>query len=342
MPLSSQFPEELNAHFFQFSDKRFLLILVLSFVLQTVIIVIGNLKKIPKEISQEGIRQVQERYASLVLEKAVVQVKETPKATQADKGKDETSIEKKEEEKPTDQEKEEPHKVSIKEKTERRVQTEVQRRTVREKIQRDLGQVGIFAEITSSSVQALGEDVLSGVLAAQGVEDRLASIDLGSITGGDLTRKKDLRIVPVRRSGGKVVSEKVGQLEEASVSESKIDKVGDVVLSSEIESSGKAVQHAQRTMDSINKVVKTYLTRLKYVFEKHLKKDPKLNGKMKVRFSILADGSVGEIEVVSSNMGNKEFEQDVVRRIRTWTFPTIPESEGAITVVYPFVFSTSS
>ena len=75
------------------------------------------------------------------------------------------------------------------------------------------------------------------------------------------------------------------------------------------------------------------------IYEKYLRTEPDLEGRLFVRFTVAASGSVTACSVVSSTMGNAALEREVCSRVVTWRFP--PVDEGDVNVVYPFVFFTA-
>lgn len=77
---------------------------------------------------------------------------------------------------------------------------------------------------------------------------------------------------------------------------------------------------------------------LKGCYESELKKDDSLQGKIKVQFTIEASGRVNQVKVVENTL-NATVGQCVTAQIQRWRFPS-PEG-GDVTIVYPFVFSSS-
>jgi TonB family protein len=75
-------------------------------------------------------------------------------------------------------------------------------------------------------------------------------------------------------------------------------------------------------------------------YEKFLKKAPDLSGKITIRFTINAEGSVTKLEVMENTTGNKELEDEIIRKVKMWNFESIPE--GDVTVTYPLVFQPAA
>lgn len=88
----------------------------------------------------------------------------------------------------------------------------------------------------------------------------------------------------------------------------------------------------------IDGVIKRYYRQIKYCYQKQLQRDPSLGGKVTVKFTIAASGSVSKASVAASTMGNATVDTCVVDRFRKMTFPK-PKGGGIVVVKYPFVFS---
>lgn len=88
--------------------------------------------------------------------------------------------------------------------------------------------------------------------------------------------------------------------------------------------------------DIIRQVVNANLASVKYCYEKGLKKNPELRGKVIVEFMIGTDGSVTSSSVIGSTMHEADVEQCIAMVIRRWIFPK-PYS-GTVDVKFPFIF----
>ncbi len=92
--------------------------------------------------------------------------------------------------------------------------------------------------------------------------------------------------------------------------------------------------------NAVAKYVKARMTSIKECYERELKRDPKLAGKLTISFTIETDGKISETYVESNTMGNKNVANCITGRIRSWRFPK-PKG-GSVTVAYPFIFSPST
>jgi len=93
-----------------------------------------------------------------------------------------------------------------------------------------------------------------------------------------------------------------------------------------------------RAASEIRKIVASYLGGLRYLYNKALRQQPTLKGKITVQFEISPSGVVTSASLISTTVGYAPLEQAVLDNIRRWKFPAIAESNGSVKVTYPFVF----
>ena len=93
-----------------------------------------------------------------------------------------------------------------------------------------------------------------------------------------------------------------------------------------------------RSSATIRKTVAQYLGGLQYLYNKELRKDPTLKGKVTVTFEIAPSGRVTETVLVSSSIRSKSLVEDILSSIRNWKFPGVSEEYGNVRVTYPFAF----
>jgi len=71
-------------------------------------------------------------------------------------------------------------------------------------------------------------------------------------------------------------------------------------------------------------------------YHRSLRHNPNLNGKLKVRWTITADGSVSAVQIPEDNMGDASVASCIRGLVSRWRFPA--PSKGSVDVVFPFVF----
>lgn len=97
------------------------------------------------------------------------------------------------------------------------------------------------------------------------------------------------------------------------------------------------VESAEVDREAIARYVKARLKAIQGCYEKELKRNPSLRGKVSVRFTITPSGRPGEIEIEENTVGSDAVASCISSRIRAWVFPFTPAQD--VPVVYPFVFA---
>jgi TonB family protein len=87
----------------------------------------------------------------------------------------------------------------------------------------------------------------------------------------------------------------------------------------------------------IRRVVRSHHDQLKYCYDNALTRNPKLTGKVAVRWIITEAGTVASSNVVSSSTGTPDLDRCIAGRVLTWIFPK-PKGGGVAVVTYPFIF----
>lgn len=86
----------------------------------------------------------------------------------------------------------------------------------------------------------------------------------------------------------------------------------------------------------IGRVIRRHWNEIKYCYERELQKDPNLQGKVSVMFTIDGTGGVIDASVAEDTVG-KAVSSCMTQRIRRWRFPE-PQGGGQVIVTYPWVF----
>jgi TonB family protein len=92
--------------------------------------------------------------------------------------------------------------------------------------------------------------------------------------------------------------------------------------------------------DAIAKVVRGRMKMVQDCYERELKRDPGLAGKIEIEFTIDEEGRVIEAVVANNKMGSDAVGDCIVSRLKRWRFPK-PDG-GSVTVNFPFIFTASS
>jgi TonB family protein len=92
--------------------------------------------------------------------------------------------------------------------------------------------------------------------------------------------------------------------------------------------------------DVIRRIVRRNINQFRYCYERALIQNPKLRGKVSVRFVISKEGSVSQVSDAGSTMPDGEVKACVLAGFRRLSFPA-PPGGGQVVVTYPLVFETA-
>ncbi len=100
---------------------------------------------------------------------------------------------------------------------------------------------------------------------------------------------------------------------------------------------GEAITIGALDPSEIDRVIKRNLASIRYCYQKELQSHPGIGGKVSVKFTIAADGSVSSATTRPTNP-MPSVEACLTSRFLTLHFPE-PKGGGVVLVSYPFVFS---
>ncbi|MEZ4318117.1 MAG: AgmX/PglI C-terminal domain-containing protein [Myxococcota bacterium] len=95
-------------------------------------------------------------------------------------------------------------------------------------------------------------------------------------------------------------------------------------------------QFPTTTSAEIKKALKRYAPQVRYCYERELKRDPKLGGRIEMG-ALLQAGRPIDVWTESQTVGSSALEQCIHERVQSWTFPA--EASGEI--FWPYVFSAA-
>lgn len=95
-----------------------------------------------------------------------------------------------------------------------------------------------------------------------------------------------------------------------------------------------------RSEQSVMSVVNSRMGRITWLYEKYLKRQPNLRGKVSVEFTIAANGFVTSVRILESTVDHPQLESDIINLVKRLKFDPIPS--GSTTFVFPFHFKKMS
>jgi len=91
--------------------------------------------------------------------------------------------------------------------------------------------------------------------------------------------------------------------------------------------------------EAIAKVVRSRIRMVQDCYQRELKRNPGLAGKIEIEITIGETGAVTQARVASNGMGSDAVGACIVSRIQSWHFPK-PDG-GSVTVSFPFIFTAA-
>ena len=182
---------------------------------------------------------------------------------------------------------------------------------------------------SNSAMQAI-TDTLGAGSAANNLDDALKG-------AGGVTANADDPAAKGPKGGGSGEVAKIGEL--GTQGGGTVDTVHhEAKLVSHVMDSTPDVEGGAIDRDKLSKFVKVRLKSIQGCYERELKRNPNLKGKIVVRFTIGENGRVKDVDIDENTMGSEEVASCIKTTIRAWTTPF---TGAEVPVSYPFVFSAS-
>jgi hypothetical protein len=143
-----------------------------------------------------------------------------------------------------------------------------------------------------------------------------------------------------RKGGGSGLVAGIGDLGTSGGGRVNLGTKGDVRVSGQVRDVAPEVESSDVDREALARYVKQRLKAIQNCYEKELKRNPSLKGKVVVRFSITPSGRSGDIDVEENTLGSDAVSSCIRTVIRGWVFPFHPPDNVA--VAYPFLFSPAS
>jgi len=97
-------------------------------------------------------------------------------------------------------------------------------------------------------------------------------------------------------------------------------------------------ENPYRRPSALKEHIDNYSAELRYLYNKRLRSGVKLSGNMLLEIKIQPSGTVSDVKVLQSNMGDVLFEKSITSTVGKWKFKAVPDSLGDLTINYPFEF----
>ena len=274
--------------------------------------------KLP-EIVQKNLVDVSPRLAKLILEKQKVEPPPKPKAPPPEK---EKQAEKKKD--PPKPEKKKEVKKEVKKESARDVAKKSGLIALSDELD-DLREMFDAGDVAALPQQTTGGDAVK-IASASDLLSSSASQSSGGIQTDTLNRN--------------LKTSELAQRKTTSV-QSKIEPSNEKLAkaSSTQKSQGKSASASKRSADEIERVFQKNKGAIFNIYNRALRKNPALEGKVVVELTIAPSGEVIRVNILSSELGDPALERKLVVKIKRFKFSKANVAE--ITVTYPIDFLPS-
>ena len=307
-------PKEAKGNHFKSLDRLFASVLAVSFVLHTALYVALANAEVPKDVTLE---EIPDRYAKLLLPERVAKPPPEEK-------KPEAKVEKppeKEEKRPEAEKKETAEQVAAR----KAARAAAVAKAVQSKgILKVLGALG----------PGTGRGAVADVFGSGGGIGDVATALSGA---GGVAVATDPGANGGRKGGGQGEAASIGELATTGGGKVAYGAKSEVKVSGSVAAEEAEVDSADIDQGKLASFVRARFSLIKACYENALKRNPKLRGKISIRFTILETGGLTDVAAAQNSLGSPEVAACIVNTMRSWRTQFRPS--GPVTVEYPFVFS---
>lgn len=124
-----------------------------------------------------------------------------------------------------------------------------------------------------------------------------------------------------------------------STGSASLSRKGDLMVETPADISGRGSKSSYRSSEAIQEVLLGHVSAIQYCYERELKRNPTLKGKVVVRITVSPDGQVTNVSILSSTLNNDRVERCIISRIQLWKdFKPIDATEGDISFRQTYTF----
>ncbi len=107
-------------------------------------------------------------------------------------------------------------------------------------------------------------------------------------------------------------------------------------------STGMAVVMGWVDKELIRKVIQDHASHIRYCYEQQLTVNPRLQGKVSIKWVINGDGTVSnaQIDRFGTTLEDGKLHECMMARITSWQFPK-PKGGGIAVITYPWILRTA-
>lgn len=210
----------------------------------------------------------------------------------------------------------------------------------------NLEEMAALALLTGSGASDNASNVIDGLL-DQGLATQLTSVTTNTKltaggrakSGGSGADPNDIlaaSLIGEGEGGGGAKIDEILAGDVGSQKKVKLEKAARVKVETMSKTGGSQEALGARSEESLRSVLMKNMGRLQYIYNKYLKTNPDIGGKVQVEITINADGTVAKAVVLSSEIPIAELQNEIIDAIKRWKYDVI--ASGSLTVVCPIVF----
>ncbi len=318
-PARPQLPDVARGGWWRTIDRVFLGILVISFGFHFGLIAAVSGREVSDEVTLD---EIPDRFAKLIIpDKPLTPPK--PKETKAAAG---------DAPKKADKSKEVAKKAAPK-RSDAEMAAEAAARHAR--IAAAVASKGLLKILGSEG--GSGGGAIEDVLGAGGKDSDIAGALAGA--GGIGIAGADSVGAGGHKGGGSGKAADIGSLGTAGGGKVGLGRKSETHISASVSSGETEVESSTIDRDAVSRFVKARLRSIQNCYEKQLKLNPTLKGKLAVRITIATTGRVGDVELDEDTLHSDEVVSCIKSQIRFWHFPFTPDSDTAVQFSWNFVSS---
>ncbi|QDE67146.1 hypothetical protein BHS09_09125 [Myxococcus xanthus] len=184
----------------------------------------------------------------------------------------------------------------------------------------------------SGGGQGAFADVLGGASGGGDIAEALAGAG-----GVGVAREASVGAPGGPRGGGTGTVTDIGAIGTQGGGKVDLGDKKETVVKGRVQDATPEIESSDVDRDALARYVRARKAAIQSCYEKELKRNPNLKGKVVVRFTIKTSGRAGDIEIEENTLGSEAVGSCIRTTIRSWVFPFKPDDETAVS--YPFVFA---
>ena len=333
------FPKEFERNIFEDMDKRYMIIMLISwFIVYGIAIILGSINYDQAALAAKARQNYLDKFYQAEIVPEVVDTEENLTSGFGEEEEPEQEDARAERDRGRTAETRGP---SAREIAEQRRAEAAARGAARRQMEQQIAGTGVLGLLSAAGGGGSGDAVVN-VLGAAGT----GTGDLGEVLSGvgglAEATSAGQRSRLGSRGGGRVSgSADVNELLSGigGAGSANIGRKGSIKMALDNASvTGQGSKAANRGSEELSRVINSHNDAIEYCYKRESKLNPNLKGDVQVEFIIDYNGRVKSVRIINSSMRNKNIENCISGRIRGWRFKPINQSEGDVSVRQKYIF----